>query len=42
MKPMALGKKNWTFAGSEGGVKAMAVTYTLIETAKVIGVDPQA
>ncbi len=32
----------WTFAGSEGGGKAMAVAYTLIETAKMNGVDPQA
>jgi len=30
------------FAGSEGGGKAMAITFTLIETAKLNGVDPQA
>ncbi|MDG1368976.1 MAG: transposase domain-containing protein, partial [Paracoccaceae bacterium] len=30
------------FAGSKGGGKAMAVAYTLIETAKMNGVDPQA
>ena len=30
MKPVAIGRKNWTFAGSEGGGKAMAVAYTLI------------
>ena len=42
VKPVALGRKNWTFAGSEGGGKAMAVAYTLIETAKMNGVDPQA
>ncbi len=42
MKPVAIGRKNWTFAGSEGGGNAMAIAYTLIETAKLNGVDPQA
>ncbi len=30
------------FAGSEHGGKAMAIAFTLIETAKLNGVDPQA
>lgn len=42
MKPVALGRKNWMFAGSERGGKAMAIAFTLIETAKLNGVDPQA
>lgn len=42
MKPVALGRKNWLFAGSQGGGKAMAIAFTLIETAKLNGVDPQA
>ena len=42
VKPVALGRKNWTFAGSEGGGKAMAIAYSLIETAKLNQVDPQA
>lgn len=42
MKPVAIGRNNWTFAGSEGGGKAMAIAYTLIETAKMNSVDPQA
>ncbi|MCV3274145.1 IS66 family transposase [Roseobacter sinensis] len=42
VKPVAIGRKNWTFAGSEGGGKAMAIAYTLIETAKLNDVDPQA
>ena len=41
MKPVALGRKNWMFAGSEGGGKAMAIAFTLIETAKLNNVDPQ-
>ena len=31
VKPVALGRKNWMFAGSERGGKAMAIAYTLIE-----------
>ncbi len=42
VKPVAIGRKNWMFAGSEGGGKAMAIAYTLIETAKLNNVDPQA
>ena len=42
VKPVALGRKNWTSAGSEGGGKAMAIAHTLIETAKLNKVDPQA
>jgi hypothetical protein len=38
----AIGRKNWMFAGSERGGKAMAIAFTLIETAKLNGVDPQA
>ena len=42
VKPVAIGRKNWMFAGSERGGKAMAIAFTLIETAKLNGVDPQA
>ena len=42
VKPVAIGRKNWMFSGSEGGGKAMAIAYTLIETAKLNSVDPQA
>ena len=42
MKPVAIGRKNYLFVGSEGGGKAAAIAYTLIETAKLNGIDPQA
>jgi hypothetical protein len=42
MRPIALGRKNYLFMGSEGGGKSAAIAYTLIETAKLSGVDPQA
>ena len=42
MKPVALGRKNFLFVGSKGGGKSAAIAYTLIETAKLNGVNPQA
>jgi len=42
MGPIALGRKNYLFMGSEGGGKSAAVAYTLIETAKLNGVDRRA
>jgi transposase len=42
MKPIALGRKNYLFVGSQGGGKSAAIAYTLIQTAKLNGVDPQA
>ena len=42
MKTMAIGRKNWTFAGSEGGGKALAFAHTLIETARLNYVNPKA
>ena len=42
MRGVAVGRKNWLFAGSEGGGRAAAIAFTLIETAKLNGVDPQA
>ena len=37
---MALGRKNYLFAGSDAGGENAAVVYTLIETAKLNGVEP--
>ena len=42
MRCVALGRKNYLFMGSESGGKSAAIAYTLIETAKLNGVDPQA
>ena len=42
MKPIALGRKNYLFVGSEGGGKSAAIAYTLVETAMLNGIDPQA
>lgn len=42
MKPVAIGRKNWMFAGSRRGGNSMAIDYSLIKTAKLNKVDPQA
>ena len=38
----SLGRKNYLFMGSASGGRAAAIAYTLIETAKLNDVDPQA
>jgi hypothetical protein len=42
MRGIAIGRKNYMFVGSERGGKSAAIIYTLIETAKLNSVDPQA
>ncbi len=42
MRGIAVGRRNWTFCGSDSGGQRAAVIYTLIETAKVNNVDPRA
>jgi transposase len=42
LRGIAVGRNNWTFAGSDEGGKRAAAIYTLIETAKLNDVDPQA
>jgi transposase len=42
MRSVAIGRKNYLFVGSLTGGRAAAIAYTLIETAKLNGVDPQA
>lgn len=40
IRPFALGRKNWIFAGSPRGADAGAALYSLIETCKVNGIEP--
>ena len=42
IRGIAVGRRNWTFCGSDSGGHRAAVMYTLIETAKLSGVDPKA
>ena len=39
---MALGRKSWLFVGSDRGGLRAAAMYTLIGTAKLNDIDPQA
>lgn len=42
LKPVALSRKNWLFAGSERGGRAAATAFSLIETARLNGIEPYA
>jgi transposase len=42
LRPVAVGRRNWTFAGSDEGGRRAAALYTLIATAKLNDIDPQA
>jgi transposase len=42
IRPVTLTRKNALFAGSDGGARHWALAMTLIETAKMNGVDPMA
>ena len=42
LRAVAIGRKNWTFAGSDEGGRRAAAIYTLIQTARLNNVDPQA
>jgi transposase len=42
IRPVALNRKNALFAGSDGGARHWAMAMTLIQTAKLNGVEPMA
>jgi transposase len=42
IRPLALGRKNYLFAGSDGGGRRAAILYTLIQTAILNSLDPEA
>ncbi|WP_043367445.1 IS66 family transposase [Belnapia sp. F-4-1] len=42
IRPLALGRKNWLFAGSDTGGHRAAAIASLIATAKLNGLDPEA
>jgi hypothetical protein len=41
-RPLAVGSKNWLFAGSDTGGKRAAVMYTIIKTTKLNSVNVEA
>jgi transposase len=42
LRGVALGRKNWLFAGSDAGGQRAAAIYSLIETCKLSAIDPEA
>ncbi len=42
LRGIALGRKSWLFAGSDRGGQRAAAMYSLIVTAKMCDIDPQA
>jgi transposase len=42
IRPLALGRKNYLFAGSDAGGRRAAAVYTIVETARMNGLDPEA
>jgi transposase len=41
IRPLAIGRKNWMFAGSEAGAKWCAVYYSIFATCQLNGIDPE-
>ena len=41
LRPIGIGRKNWLFAGADSGAETIARAMTLIETAKMNGLNPQ-
>jgi transposase len=41
LRGVAVGRKNWLFAGSDAGGRRAAAMYSLIESAKLNGINPQ-
>lgn len=42
MRPIAMGRRNSLFSGSEGGAESWAILASLVNTAKLHDLDPQA
>ena len=42
LRPIAIGRKNWLFAGADTGAESLTHAITIIETAKLNDLDPQA
>lgn len=42
MRSVAIGRENWLFAGSKAGGERAAAIYSVMETAKLNGIEPQA
>ena len=41
IRPIVVGRKNWLFSDTPDGAQASATVYTLMETAKANGLNPE-
>ena len=41
IRPFTIGRKNWLFSDSPKGAEASAAIYSIIETSKANGLDPE-
>jgi len=41
IRPLALGRKNWLFVGSEEGGEVAAILFSLVQSCKASGVNPE-
>ncbi|GHU48890.1 hypothetical protein FACS1894127_0580 [Clostridia bacterium] len=39
MRPFAVGRRNWLFCNTPNGAEASAIAYSIVETAKLNGLD---
>lgn len=42
IRPIVVGRKNWLFCDTQAGANASAVIFTILETAKANGLNPEA
>jgi transposase len=42
IRPFVVGRKNWLFSHTQRGAQASATIYSVIETAKINGLEPYA
>jgi hypothetical protein len=41
IRPVVLGRKNWLFSDTQDGANASMTVFSMVETAKANGLDPQ-
>lgn len=41
VRPLAIGRKNWLFVGSEDGGEAAAIMYSLVQTCRALKINPR-
>ena len=42
IRPVVIGRKNWLFCDTQAGAYATAIVFTVLETAKANGLNPEA